>query len=81
MPRKNAKEITSVSEDFNVTTGRSFSVRLTDNEKAAIKGLMKDMQERLPQRKLTINRLIRALSRLEGEQAMRALAKAIVKTW
>ncbi len=56
-------------------------MRLTDNEKAAIKGLMKDMQERLPQRKLTINRLIRALSRLEGEQAMRALAKAIVKTW
>ncbi len=79
MPRKAARGITSRSKDLNVTTGRRFSVRLTDNEKVALQCLVTEMRKRLPKKRITMSRVLRATTHLEGEQALRALAKAVCK--
>ncbi len=81
MPRKAKRGITSVTKNLNITTGRSFSLRLTDNEKIALAALVRDVQDELPSKRVTMSRVLRATTYLEGSQAMRALVKAVRETW
>ena len=81
MPRKANRGITSIAKNLNTTTGRSFSLRLTDNEKIALAALVRDVQEELPNKRVTMSRVLRATAHLEGSQAMRALVKAVCETW
>ncbi len=65
----------------NITSGRRLAFRITDNERAALTKLVEVLQKKVPERNITISRLLRATARMEGAAAMRVLVKALRERW
>ncbi len=61
----------------DTTTGRSFTLRLTNNEKKALEGLMKKVQKELPRKHVTMSLILRGVTYLEGKEAIETLVKGI----
>ncbi len=61
----------------DITTGRSFTLRLTDNEKKALGKLVKKVQKEFPRKQVTMSLILRGVTYLEGEEAIQAFAKGI----
>lgn len=75
MSHKLKKVITNKSINPNRTTGRAFSLRLTDNERISLEALTKKIQAKVPKKYVSMSLILRAVTHFESHQLIGTLVK------
>lgn len=69
--------VTRVEEKRNVTTGHRRELRLTPIEKDQLSILTELVSEQLPNKRVTSNRVLRALCHIHDKSVVKRIAKSI----
>jgi hypothetical protein len=69
--------VTTVNEKRNVTTGKQFPLRLTDDERGALELLTEKIQSELPKKKISLSRVLRAAVYLSDPASIKKLSRSI----
>ena len=77
MTGKPKKTVTNKTTNPNRTTGRAFSLRLTDNERIALEALTKKIQAKVPKKYVSMSLIFRAVTQLDSPQAIGTLVRIV----
>ena len=78
MARKDRKAaVTRVTENRNTTTGKQFPLRLTDNERNQLALLTEKVNELMPNKTVTMSRVIRSVVYIQNDAQLKRIVKSI----
>lgn len=69
--------VTRVEEKRNITTGRSTPIRFTAEEIDQLDLLVEKIQKKIPQKKISKSKVLRASVYLQGDKRIAELIKSI----
>jgi hypothetical protein len=78
MARKDRKaKLTTVEDKRNVTTGKQFPLRLTDEDRGALEHLAAMIQAEMPKKKISLSRVLRAAVYLDDSATIKKYTRSI----
>ena len=71
--------VTSIDQATNTTTGKQFPLRLTDDERKELSLLTEKVQALLPNKKISLSRVLRASVYIQDSAHLKKLAKSVME--